>query len=141
MKHDLIVLAGWLLATAIVNALLRVRTVAEWEALAETNPRFLALARLLRSIGLDPVKLIESVVDLVRGETRRRLGPVATSQPDTKLTSDPEPIAALSEAAQQPEEPAPSAAEPQIPHAAEPEPAAPTPKARPKKKRSSKKRG
>lgn len=90
MKHDLIVVAGWLLATAIINALLRVRSVAEWEALAETNPRFLAFARLLRSVGLDPVKLFESIVDLIRGESRRRIAPVGvTISPTESASAEP----------------------------------------------------
>lgn len=88
MNRDLIVILGWLLATAIINALLRKRTVAEWEAIAEKHPRYAAFARLMRSVGLDPVKLAESFVDLVRGEARKRVGPLAVETQDAEKKSE-----------------------------------------------------
>lgn len=96
MKHDLLVVAGWLIVTAVINALLRKRSVAEWEALAETYPRYAAVARILRSVGLDPVKLLESVVDLIKGQARSRIG---SSQDGEPLKPPSEPAAAPQEEA------------------------------------------
>ncbi|NBT36383.1 MAG: hypothetical protein EBT03_12760 [Betaproteobacteria bacterium] len=103
LKHDLIVVAGWLVATAIVNALLRVRTVEQWEALAEKNPRYAAAAQLLRAVGLDPVKMLQSLVDLVRGKAASKAGILLEQAEEPK-----------------PEEPKPEEPKPEEPKAEEP---------------------
>lgn len=90
LKHDLIVVAGWLVATAIVNALLRVRTVEQWEALAEKNPRYAAAAQLLRAVGLDPVKMLQSLVDLVRGKAASKAG-ILLEQAEEPKPEEPKP--------------------------------------------------
>ena len=72
--RDHVMLLGWFVVTAVINYLMRTRTAEQWEALAEQNPRYAAVARLLRAVGVDPVKLIESAVDIVRGEAQTRAG-------------------------------------------------------------------
>ena len=71
---DAYVVLGWLLITGVLNAALSRRTAEEWEALAERNPRYAAFAGFLRAIGLDPVKLMKSVVDILRGASQKHLG-------------------------------------------------------------------
>lgn len=58
----------WLVITGLVNWAMRTKTPEEWEALAEKNPRYAAFAKVLRSIGLDPVKLIRGIVDFVNAK-------------------------------------------------------------------------
>lgn len=70
--RDHVMLLGWFVVTAVINYLMRTKTAEQWEALAEKNPRYAAIARLLRAVGVDPVKLIESAVDIVRGEAQTR---------------------------------------------------------------------
>lgn len=72
--RDHLILLGWFVVTATINYLMRTRTAEQWEALAQKNPRYAALARMLRAVGVDPVKLIESAVDIVRGEAQTRTG-------------------------------------------------------------------
>lgn len=86
---DLYVLLAWMVVTAIVNVLLRTKTAEEWERLAQTNPRYAAFARALRSIGVDPVKLLQSVVDFIRGQSQKRLGSIATSEPKADVPAAP----------------------------------------------------
>jgi hypothetical protein len=71
---DAYVVLGWLLITGVLNAALSRRTAEEWEALAEKNPRYAAFAGFLRAVGLDPVKLMKSVVDILRGASQKHLG-------------------------------------------------------------------
>ena len=78
--RDSVILLGWFLVTAILNYMMRTRTAAEWEELARSNPRYAAVARMLRAVGLDPVKLIQSVIDFVRGESQKRIGNACDKQ-------------------------------------------------------------
>lgn len=86
---DLYVLFAWMVITAAINALLRARTAEEWEQLAQTNPRYAAFARMLRSLGVDPVKLLQSLVDFIRGQSQKRLGSIATSEPKADVPEAP----------------------------------------------------
>jgi cytoskeletal protein RodZ len=70
---DAYVVLGWLLVTGLVNAAMSRRTAEEWEAWAEKNPRYAAFAGFLRAVGLDPVKLIKSIVDILRGASQKHL--------------------------------------------------------------------
>lgn len=65
--HILVVVA-WLIATSILNVLLRMKTPEQWVALADKRPRLHAIIRIMRAIGCDPVKLVTAVVDLVRSK-------------------------------------------------------------------------
>jgi hypothetical protein len=70
--RDHVILLGWFVLTAIVNFLMRTKTAEQWEQLAQKSPRYAAFARLLRAVGVDPVKLVKSAVDFVRGEAHKR---------------------------------------------------------------------
>lgn len=56
---------AWLLATLL--AVYRTRTPAQWVALGERLPRVQGLIRLARGGGLDPVRVIEGVEQVVTG--------------------------------------------------------------------------
>lgn len=84
--QEMWILFMWFAVTSAVNFLMRKRTAAEWEAFAETNPRAAAFVRMVRAVGVDPAKLIQSLVDFVRAESHKRLGApvdgtVTTEQP------------------------------------------------------------
>jgi len=85
------VLVGWFFATALVNLLMRTRTAEEWDALAQKNSRYASVARLLRSVGVDPVKLIQSLVDFVRGESQKRLAESLDGKEESAESSEAKP--------------------------------------------------
>lgn len=86
---DLYILLAWVVITAVINALLRTKTAEEWERLAQGSPRYAAFARMLRSLGVDPVKLLKSMVDFIRGQSQKRLGSIATSDPKADAPEAP----------------------------------------------------
>lgn len=86
--RDHVILLGWFVLTAIVNYLLRTKTAEEWEQLAQKSPRYAAFARMLRAIGLDPVKLIQAAIDFVRGEAQKRVGTVCEQAPLAEACSE-----------------------------------------------------
>jgi hypothetical protein len=59
---------AWAVFTAIVNVLLRTRTPEQWVERCEKYPRFAAFTRLVRSVGLDPVKMVKALGELVAGK-------------------------------------------------------------------------
>ena len=66
----------WLALSALLNMALRKRTAEQWVTFAENSPRGAAFVRLLRALGLDPVKAILALRHLVNGKamaTRRAL--------------------------------------------------------------------
>ena len=66
----------WLVLSALLNMALRKRTAEQWVSFAESRPRSAALVRLLRALGLDPVKAVLALKHLVNGKamaTRRAL--------------------------------------------------------------------
>lgn len=69
---DHVMLLFWFIITSIVNFLMRTKTAAQWDALARKNSRYAALARMLRAVGVDPVKFLEGAIDIVRGEAQVR---------------------------------------------------------------------
>jgi len=70
-RDHLVAVVAWFVVTGLLNFTMRKKTPEEWEALAETNPRYAAFARMLRALGLDPVKLIVAVADFVRGQAKK----------------------------------------------------------------------
>lgn len=60
--------ALWSALSAIVNLMLRINTVAQWEADAEHNPRFHAFANLMRKYGLDPTCSLQFLITMVNGK-------------------------------------------------------------------------
>lgn len=57
----------WPIVSAVLNVLLRTRTPEEWIERCEKYPRFAAFTRLVRSVGLDPVKMVRALGELVAG--------------------------------------------------------------------------
>lgn len=86
-REHLFAMVIWLVVTGIVNFAMRKKTPEEWEVLAEKNPRYAAFARMLRAIGLDPVKLIVAFVDFVRGHAKNA-GADAGSNSETTTKND-----------------------------------------------------
>lgn len=58
---------AWPIVSAVLNVLLRTRTPEEWVARCENYPRLAAFTRLVRSVGLDPVKMVQALGELVAG--------------------------------------------------------------------------
>ena len=58
---------AWPIVSAVLNVILRTRTPEEWVERCEKYPRFAALTRLVRSVGLDPVKMVKAIGELVAG--------------------------------------------------------------------------
>jgi len=58
---------AWPIVSAVLNVVLRTRTPEQWVERCERYPRFAALTRLVRSIGLDPVKMVQSIAELSAG--------------------------------------------------------------------------
>lgn len=59
-----------LIASAVVNVLCRVKSPEAWIALCEKVPRLAALLRLVRGLGIDPVKAINAIKELLSGKAR-----------------------------------------------------------------------
>ena len=62
-------LLAWPLVSALLILVFRTRTPEEWVRLGETQPRIQGLLRLLRGVGLDPVKALEGLSQLLTGRT------------------------------------------------------------------------
>ena len=58
---------AWPIVSAVLNVILRTRTPEEWVERCEKYPRFAAFTRLVRSVGLDPVKMVKAIGELVAG--------------------------------------------------------------------------
>jgi hypothetical protein len=58
----------WLMLSAIINLLLRVRSAEQWVALCERHPKGAAVARLVRALGVDPAGAIRALALLVSGK-------------------------------------------------------------------------
>lgn len=59
---------AWPIVSAVLNVILRTRTPEEWVERCEKYPRFAAFTRLVRSVGLDPVKMVQALGELVAGK-------------------------------------------------------------------------
>lgn len=57
----------WPTLSAILNMVLRRKTAEEWVVFAESRPRTAGFIRLLRAIGLDPIKGFQALKEVVRG--------------------------------------------------------------------------
>ena len=60
-------LAAWPVVSLVLILVLRTRTPEAWVALGERQPRVQGLIRALRAVGLDPVKLVAGLAQLVTG--------------------------------------------------------------------------
>lgn len=59
---------AWPIVSAVLNVILRTRTPEQWVERCEKYPRFAAMTRLVRSVGLDPVKMVKAIGELVAGK-------------------------------------------------------------------------
>lgn len=60
---------AWPIVSAVLNVILRTRTPEEWVERCEKQPRLAAFTRLVRSVGLDPVKMVQALGELVAGKS------------------------------------------------------------------------
>lgn len=58
---------AWAVFTSIVNVLLRTKTPEQWVERCERYPRFAAFTRLMRSVGVDPVKMVQALGEMTAG--------------------------------------------------------------------------
>jgi hypothetical protein len=64
--HEII--AGVLLVlNVVVTFMLRLAPLTNWVNVAEKSPRLAAVVRLLGALGIQPVQLVQALVDLLRG--------------------------------------------------------------------------
>ncbi len=80
----------WPVASAILVLLLRARTPEAWVALGERSPRVQGAIRLLRALGVDPVKAVAAVVQIVSGRAPARAVAVADAVRETLAPPPPE---------------------------------------------------
>jgi len=58
---------AWPIVSAVLNVILRTRTPEQWVERCEKYPRFAAMTRLVRSVGLDPVKMVQALGEFTAG--------------------------------------------------------------------------
>jgi len=58
----------WFVLTAVFNLATRFKTPEKWVEFGETNPRSQNLIRLVRALGLDPVKAIKALGAFLSGK-------------------------------------------------------------------------
>ena len=59
---------AWPIVSAVLNVILRTRTPEQWVERCEKQPRLAAFTRLVRSVGLDPVKMVQALGELAAGK-------------------------------------------------------------------------
>ena len=67
-KVELWMVFIWPALSGLLNIILRTRTPEEWVERCERHPRLAAFTRLLRATGLDPVKMVAAIGQIVSGE-------------------------------------------------------------------------
>jgi hypothetical protein len=60
----LLIPVAWLAASALLNWMFRFKSAEEWVAFTEKNPKTAAMLRLIRALGVDPVKALNSAKGL-----------------------------------------------------------------------------
>lgn len=78
----------WLTLSAVINLLTRFRSVEKWVELAEKKPRTANVIRLVRALGIDPVKALKVLTALVRGQAISS-NPPKDSLPPPKSKEEP----------------------------------------------------
>lgn len=79
----------WPAASAILILLLRSRTPEQWVALGEKRPRVQGAIRLLRALGVDPVKAVAALQQIVTGRAPARALAVADAVRETLAPAPP----------------------------------------------------
>ena len=57
------------LANGAIKIALWMHPLADWVVIAQKRPRIAALVRLLGALGIQPVAVLQAIVDFVRGKT------------------------------------------------------------------------
>lgn len=90
-NHVWILATLWFILTALFNLLTRFKTVEQWVAFGEKYPRIQNLIRLMRALGIDPVKAIKAFGAFLSGKSQQtqqdRPGILKGAEPG-KLPSD-----------------------------------------------------
>jgi hypothetical protein len=74
--HQIVIWAvAWLLLSALFNVLTRFKTPEQWVEFGEKYPRVQNIIRLMRAVGIDPVKAIKAIGDALSGKA-------SSTQPD-----------------------------------------------------------
>jgi len=81
----------WPVSSAILIVLLRSRTPEAWVALGEKRPRIQGAIRLVRALGVDPVKALAAAQQIVTGRAPARSLAIADAVRET--VAPPEPAA------------------------------------------------
>jgi hypothetical protein len=70
---QIVYLGGLTLATlnTIIQVALRLQPLADWVAVAERWPRVAALVRVLGAIGIQPIPVLQALIDLLKGTASR----------------------------------------------------------------------
>jgi hypothetical protein len=53
--------------SAVLNVVLRTKTPEQWVERCEKYPRFAAFTRFMRSVGVDPVKMVQALGEFTAG--------------------------------------------------------------------------
>lgn len=51
----------------VITYMLKIESLQDWVAVAEKNPRIAALVRLLGAVGIQPIPVLQALIDLIRG--------------------------------------------------------------------------
>lgn len=57
----------WPVVSGVLNVLLRTKTPEQWVERCEKHPRFAAFTRFMRSVGVDPVKMVQALGEFTNG--------------------------------------------------------------------------
>lgn len=79
----------WPAASAVLVLLLRARTPEAWVALGERSPRVQGAIRLLRALGVDPVKAVAALQQIVSGRAPARAVAIADAVRETLAPPSP----------------------------------------------------
>lgn len=63
--------SAWPVLSAVLIVVVRTRTPEQWVALGEHSPRLQGAVRLLRALGLDPVRALDALAVIVTGRVRQ----------------------------------------------------------------------
>ncbi len=92
VDHELLV---WTIVSLVVLPLLRARTPEDWVSLGERYPRVQGAIRMLRGLGIDPVKVVAGLYQMLAGRASRALeqtpGPIRSAPPPPMFPPPPSP--------------------------------------------------
>ena len=73
-EHSIeLIIIGLYLLSGLLNLATRKKTVEDWVAFCEQYPRLAAIIRVMRAVGLDPVKVIKSILQLFQKQVQKEL--------------------------------------------------------------------